>query len=79
MGWIDGMTCVRARDVSYDSLDFAYYVISCSRMLQAEGLQFYYEGLVERVGAEDEEVDLQIDHMFTLCKYIANDHKKVRP
>jgi hypothetical protein len=48
-------------------------------VLQAEGLQVYYECLVERVGAEDDEVDMQIDHTFTLCKYIANDHKKVRP
>lgn len=54
---------------------FVDYVISCGRVLQAEGLLVYYECLVERVGAEDDEVDMQIDHTFTLCKYIANDHK----
>ena len=44
--------------------------------LQEEKRKEYYELLVERVGENDKEVDLQIDHTFTLCKYIADDHQK---
>jgi hypothetical protein len=46
---------------------------------QGEDLDYYLELLVERVGADDDEVDMQMDHTFTLCKYIANNHQKVRP
>ena len=44
--------------------------------LQEENRQEYYELLVERVGETDPDVDLQIDHTFTLCKYIADDHQR---
>ena len=44
---------------------------------ERENLEQYYESLIERVGEEDESIDIQIDHTFTLCKYIADSHQRV--
>lgn len=44
---------------------------------ESENLEQYYESLIERVGEEDETIDIQIDHTFTLCKYIADNHQRV--
>ena len=71
------MTC--ARHFVSSPCTFADFVTCCGPVWQGEDLDYYLELLVERVGADDDEVDMQMDHTFTLCKYIANNHQKVRP